>query len=341
MNKYRLSVFTLSFFIVSCMTGGRQPDWISGDTKQYSQALFLTATGSAAKPEDAKQRALANLTKIFEVKVEETSRDESSAWRETKESAATTGSSALSVRYIDAYSIKLLEGAEIAETWHDEKQSLYFALAVISRVQLGTKLRGDISSADHYINIRLANAAALQDSILKAQVLYSARTAARARAMLQRDLQIVDRTGAGIPAPISTKMLDAQIDAALAKIKVKQSVLQDEFGILDGILQSAVTAAGMQYSMELAEYELQGKLDIQDVGWKDGWYWYRGVLQLSLIQLSSEKVSASMQWPLKSSGQSKQQSRIRLEEEIFQLLNNQFKSALLFFGNKSSGHEKQ
>ena len=340
MNKYQLSVLTISFLVVACATVNRQPDWISGNAKQYPQALYLTATGSAAKPEDAKQRALANLTKIFEVKVEETSRDESSAWREKKDSAATTGSSTLSVRYIDTYSSKLLEGAEIAETWHDETQSLYFALAVISRVQLGTKLRKDISSADRHINMRLYNAAELQNPLLKAQVLYSARTASRARAMLQRDLQIVDQTGTGIPASISTKILDAQIDAVLSKVKARQLVLQDELGELDRQLQSAVAAVGMQYSPELAEFELQGKLDIQDVGWQDGWYWYRGALQLNLIQISNAKVSASIQWPLKSSGQSQQQSRIRLKEEILHLLNNRLKFEILSFGDRFPEHEK-
>ncbi len=332
MNRFKLMILTICFLIVACVTNGGQPDWINGVSRQYPQSQYLIATGSAAAEEDAKRRASANLVKIFEVKVEETSRDESSAWRQTDDQKAIQGGSQLTVRYIDTYTSKLLEGASIVETWFNEEQSLNYALAVISRSQLSTKLRTDINHADRNINKRLSNVNALQEPILKSQVLYRAGQALRAREMLQKDLQIVDRTGVGVPASITSKELEVRIDAALSKAKVKEVVLQDSLGDLDRLLQTAVAAAGMQYSADQAVYALQGKLNVQDVGWQDSWYWYRGSLQLTLSDIATEKVRASMQWPLKSSGQSQQQSRIRLEEEILNLLNHKFKTEILAFG---------
>lgn len=336
MNKTASTILAAGLLLTACATGGRQPAWIDGESNDYPQAGYLTATGSASRPEDAKTRALGNLAKIFEVKVEETSRDESSAWRQTADTGTRQGTSQLTARYIDAYSTKLLEGANVVENWYDKKQQRHYALAVISRSQLGTRLRNDISQADRYIQHRLMNADGLRDPVARAQMIYSARSALRAREMLQKDLQIVDRTGTGVPTDWSVRRLDARIDAALSRVTARVSVLQDPVGELERLLQSAVTAAGMRYTGESAEYELQGKLDVQDVGWQDGWYWYRGSLQVTLLKVSSGKVSAAVHWPLKSSGQSQQQSRIRLHDEIADRLNTGLRDALLSFSMEQS-----
>jgi hypothetical protein len=339
--KKTATIITVMLLLTACATGGGQPEWIEGAAKDYPQTRYLTATGSAATPEDAKTRALGNLVRIFEVRVEETSRDESSAWQQTFETGISAqGTSQLTARYIDAYTSKLLEGSSIAESWYDKKQKRHYTLAVISRTQLATKLRGDINKADRYVQLRLSNAEQLQDPVARAQMIYSARSALRTREMLQRDLQIVDRTGAGVPVNWTTKTLDARIDAALSKVTVRESVLQDTLGELDGLLLSGITASGMRYAAETAEYELQGTLDIQDVGRQDGWYWYRGSVQVNLIKIATGKVSASVQWPLKSSGQSQQQSRIRLQEEIASLFNNRLKSGILSFGAGEPEQEK-
>ncbi|MBN1378412.1 MAG: LPP20 family lipoprotein [Gammaproteobacteria bacterium] len=332
MKKLTLTAIAVSFLLTACATSGGQPDWIEGAAGEYPQSRYLTAAGSAANPEDAKSRALANLAMIFEVKVEETSRDESSAWQQSNESGIKQGVSRLTARYIDAYTSKLLEGASVVENWFDKKQQRYYSLAVISRSQISTRLRSEIGNSDRYVQLRLSNADLLQDPVARAQMIYSARSALVTREMLQKDLQIVDKSGAGVPTRWTTKMLDARIDAALSKVVVRESVAQDALGELDQLLKSAVTAAGMRYASETPEYDLQGKLDVQDVGWKDGWYWYRGSLQVTLTKIASGKVSASVQWPIKSSGQSQQQSQIRLRDDIAGLLNTKLKSALLFYG---------
>ena len=270
MKKLILTAIVVSFLFVACATSGGQPEWIDGIARDYPQSRYLTATGSAANPEDSRSRALANLAMIFEVKVEETSRDESSAWKKTNEAGVQQGVSQLTARYIDAYTSKLLEGATVVENWFDKKQQRYYSLAVISRSQISTRLRGEINNADRYVQLRLSNADLLQDPVAKAQMIYSARSALNTRAMLQKDLQIVDKSGAGVPSKWTTELLDARIDAALSKVTTRESVLQDTLGELDQLLKSAVTAAGMRYMVQSAEYDLQGKLDVQDVGWQDG-----------------------------------------------------------------------
>ena len=321
----------ISALVAACATGGGRPDWIAGDSADYPPSRYLTATGSASNPEDAKTRALANLAKIFEVRVEETSRDESSAWQQSGEAGTVQGGSQLTARYIDAYSTKLLEGADTVAGWHDTESKRYYALAVISRGQLGTRLRGDINAADRYVQQRMNNARLLQDPVARAQMIFSAGSALRTREMLQKDLQIVDRTGTGVPASWTGKMLQARLDAALSKVSVRVQASPDSPVDLEALLRAAVTAAGMRYAPDAAAYELQGTVDVQDVGWRDGWYWYRGSLQVSLNRIADGKVSAAAHWPLKSSGQSQQQSRIRLHDQIADFLNRALRPALLAY----------
>src|SRR3989304_4693456 len=45
------------------------PDWIAGDSAQYKRAQYLIGRGQAATQEEAKDRARADLSKIFQVAV--------------------------------------------------------------------------------------------------------------------------------------------------------------------------------------------------------------------------------------------------------------------------------
>lgn len=319
--------------VTACAVAGKRPEWLEGEAKQYPRSRYIVATGSADNPSDAQTRALGNLSKIFEVKVEETSRDESSAMRRTSGEQVETGTHQLTARYIDAYSTKLLEGASVVENWFDKQQNRHYALAVISRSQLGTRLRADIAKVDRQIQTQLARGERTADLLRKAQFVYGARTTMKTREMLQKDLQIVDRTGVGVPTNWSVERLDQLIDATLSRVSIDQTVQEDPFGELGQSLQSAISAAGMQYNDQAANYTLRGKLDVQDVGWQEGWYWYRGALQVTVIKKTSGEVMASAECPLKSSAQSQQQSLIRLKSEIADWLNTQFRSAILAFGD--------
>ena len=332
----KINLFFLSIVMSACVAGGGQPGWVSSPADKYAQSEYLTATGNASGVEDAKNAALTNLAKIFEVQIDETSRDEASAWQLSGEGEVLQGGSQLTARYIDAYTSKLLEGASVVETWQSQDKSQYFALAVLSRNQLSSKFKAEIKKADRFIKTMLARAKQNTEPFRSAQALYRGQSALQQREMLQRDLQIVDASGRGIPAAWSVKDFTAQIDQRLSAMKVVTDVLPGELNHLGSDLAAAlpvaVTAVGMQYSAEAKEYLLQAKLDIEDQGQHDGWYWYRGALEVKLLVPAAGDVLASYRWPLKAPGQSKDQARIRLQDQVSKKLNTELKSALLSFG---------
>ncbi len=325
------------FSLSGCFSFGGAPTWVDGESKQFKKSQYLTATGSADDVEDAKSRALANLARIFEVQIDDSSRDETEAWQKTdrsgKDEAVLGGTSQLTVRYIESFTSKALEGAEIVEQWQDTDTGQHYALAAVSRPQLKAKFIQDIQRMDNYIAARLANARATAEPFKAAQYLYLARLSQYDRDAVQRDLQVIDLSGVGVKPRWTTEQLDVQIDKALGKMQVAGKVLQDPVGNLDQSLQSGIAAAGMKYRASAAPYRLEAKLDAKDLGQRDGWYWYRGALEVTLLdnRQGKPRVLASQRWPVKTSAVEKSQAAVRMQDEVARLLTKQMKVAFLSF----------
>lgn len=333
--KNNFILLSICLLLNACASSGGKPAWINGVAKDYPQNQYLTAVGTASNVEVAKSAALANLAKIFEVKVNETSRDEAAAWRSSGDDGKSVqGGSQITVRYVDAFTTKLLEGATIAQIWQDEKSGQYFALAVASRSQLTNRLSTQIRKADQYAQRLLAQAKQQREPFRAAQALHRAQKALVSRELLQKDLQIVDISGRGIQPRWTTSDLELQINSILGRLAAATEVLLDPVGDLEPALPAAVTAIGMQYR-EQARYQLQASLDVEDLGWRDNWYWYRGALEVQLLNVDSDEVLANHRWALKSSGQSQEQARIRLQDQVANRLHTQLKGVLLSFAQKA------
>lgn len=319
-----------TILLAACATGGHQPAWVSGADKAYPESEYLTATGSAANPEDAKIRALGNLAKIFEVRIDDAGRDESAAWLESNEEGTARGNRQLTARFIDAYTTKLLEGADIAELWLDNKSRQHHALAVLPRAKASVRLGNEIRKHDRHTQTLVTQAARAANPFKAAQYLYQARIEQTNRAVLQRDLRIIDPRGLGIRSLWTVADLDARIDRQLAEMTVTSKVLSDSTGELNRHLQSGIAAVGMQQrETGNVAYRLEAQLDVKDAEYLDGWYWYRGALELSLIHNRGNTVLATHRWPLKASGQTEAQAKVRLNDQLLDILNKQLKTALL------------
>lgn len=330
MNKPLYLPYSLCVMLLSaCAASGGKPAWISGPDKAFPESQYLSATGSASTPEDAKTRALGNLAKIFEVQIDDAGRDESEAWMQSDGENILRGNRQATARFIDAYTTKLLEGADIAELWQDGKTGQHYALAVLPRAQASTRLGDEIRKYDRNTQTLVTLAGRTADPFKAAQYLYQARTAQANRAVLQRDLQIIDANGVGVRPLWTAADLDNRIDQRLGEMTVAGKVLSDATGQLERHLQSGITAAGMRLQPSGAAYRLEAQLDIKNIEYLDGWYWYRGALELSLLDNRHNTVLASNRWPLKTSGQTENQAEVRLKDQLLDILNKQLKTNLL------------
>jgi hypothetical protein len=332
------AVFMVILGLAACAGMGGKPQWVDGTSEKYPDAEFMTAGGTGDDREKAKSRALGNLAKIFEVQIDESSYDESRAWTKTENGERQQGHGQLAVRYLDAYTSKLLEGAVVAETWFDDSVGVYHALAVLARAPLSQRLTSDIQKNDRYSQSAVSDAQATNDPFTAARHLFRARSAQVHREGLQRDLRIVDPKGIGVRPLWTVKQLDGDIDRQLKRMKVSAKVLHDPVGDLAQYLQAGITNAGMLHAETDAAYRLEGHLDIKDPTQADGWYWYRGSLEISLRRNADDtRMLVGERWPLKVAGATREQAEVRLRDQLQQRLSLELKTALLGVRDKPTG----
>lgn len=330
---YGLTVLVIALSACSqsspVINDGDRPDWVVGEPGDYPNAAFVSATGSASKPEVAKDRALGNLAKIFELQVRESSTTTQQVQTHRAGGVESVQASARLASRVNVTTDKMISGARIAEQWQNPEDLTHYALAVLDRGQAGSNIRGEINRLDREIAFSVSNAASRTDPLQKIADLQTAIEMQLERESLQGTLKVIDLTGRGKPSVWSIAELTEQQDQALRSMAMRSVVVTDTTGGLDKILQGAMASAGFGQS-DLDGYTLSAGVETQDAVQKEGWYWMRGTLTIHLGDPKGS-VLGNKSWPLKVSAMQKNQLHARMLAEIDNRLKTELKSVVLGF----------
>lgn len=306
------------------------PDWVNGNAKQYPNDLYLVGRGTGSTADEAGNRARGDLASIFEVKVEVVTANATEVVKSgSKEMVHKTASQSVSAK-----TDRVLSGVEIAETWRDPTTMDFHALAVMSRAKAAAGLREEIEKVDAAVRMELANAKAANDSLIKLGAMQRAFDTVVNRDGFQASLKVVDPSGQGLPAPVSQAALRVQMDNVLKGVKIFPQVDEDadtkEFA---GILKGGVAAAGfLAQGIGKADLILIGKLDLNDIGVQQGWYWVRASVTVQLVEKESGRVRGEKTWPLKASARdSAKTARTRVLKDIEKLFKEELRPAIIEF----------
>ena len=308
-----------------------QPEWINAESEVYPHEKFVTATGSASQSELAKDRALANLMKVFELKIREESVSRSDTQVDFKDGEESYTKSNRVQQQISVQTDKVIDGARIAGTWYDEEVLNYHALAVLDRKQAGNNIRQEMSRLDDETETELKQSRTQKDPLRVMANLYQALQNQKQRLALQKILKVVDLSGQGRAVLYSQAELSGRLDSFLQQMKVATATDNDPVGGLEQALKSAMGNAGFPAANAMPDYTLVIGLDVKDLGKREGWYWLRGKLSLKLIESSSGKIRGRKQWPLKISALQRTETDTRLMTQISKALNNDLKAVILSF----------
>lgn len=313
------------------MSRGDAPEWINGEPDLYPNFKYLSATGSASNVETAKSRALANLSKIFEVRIREvsTARQNVSSHRENDEETVAVDLSRSST--VNTHTDKMIEGARIAEQWQSPDDLTWYALAVLDRGQAGNNLRQEMNRIDEETAFLLEQADKRQDPLQRIADLSQALQKQYDRQLLQKTLKVIDTRGKGAPASWNLTELKERRDQALRRLPIATGVDEDSIGGLDRILQAAASEAGLKQGQ--GGYRLSAALHTQDVLRRQGWYWLRGTLKLTLSDASGTALGYKS-WPLKVSAQDEGQLASRMRKQVEKKLDTELLDTLLSFTGK-------
>lgn len=312
------------------MNSDEHPDWINGQPQSYPNSGFVFATGSASNPEVAKDRALANLSKIFELRINETSTTTQDVQTHKAGEAESVQSSARIASKVNVSTSKMMNGVRIAEHWQNPDDLTYHALAVLDRSQASNNVRDEINRLDREIAFTMMNLQTRENTLQKIAELQRAIVMQAERNSLQKTLKILDLNGRGKPTSQNLAELKAQQMQLLQSLNMKALVAGDSSGELDRILQGAMSNAGFTRFSDNAGYTLSASMETGDPLYKQGWYWSRGTLNLQLIDAEGS-VLGNKSWPLKVSSQQENQLRQRMLAAIDRKLKTELKPTVLGF----------
>ncbi len=338
-SKIMAGLFTglLSIFLYACSYAEiktahaeAKPEWVSSEANSYPNSQFITATGSASKAELAKDRALGNLAKVFELHIKESSTTTSDTKVNVTNGRESYTKKQRLAQQINIRTDKVIQGARVAETWLDKSVFTYHALAVLDRKHAGSNIRLEMSRLDRETQSELNRSGSQSDSLLKMAALNKAMSLQQERQVLQKTLKVIDLSGKGLPAKWSVADLRGKLESHLQNLRIATAVDNDPVGRLSQALKSAMGNAGFPAANGSASFTLVAGLDVQDLGMRQGWYWLRGKLSVKLVEANG-KIRGRKQWPLKVSALQRNDSESRLMTQVSKKLNQELKTAILEF----------
>jgi len=333
---YLIILFSCCLLLSACMQSATlknrsdaTPDWLNGEPDMYPNFKYLSATGSASNLETAKNRALSGLARIFEVRIREVSTTRQNVQSHRSNGVETVRTAQQLATTVNLYTDKMVQGARIAEQWHNPGDLSWYALAVLDRTQAGNNIRQQIHELDRQTDYLLQQAENRRDPLLRISDLYNVTRLQRNRQVLQKTLKVIDVKGRGVPSQWNLIALDEQLHQAMRKLPVQTTVADDTVGGLKTILQGAAAEAGFKPGN--SGYQLTASIKTQPPVYRDDWYWLRGSLKLSLLSTDRHTVLGYKSWPLKISAQDKTQLTSRMQKTIDKKLKQELLPSILSF----------
>jgi len=315
---------------VAVMDAGVKPDWVDGEPGKFPNARYVYATGSASMAELARDRALGNLAKVFELQIKESSTTTQDVQTLKSDDVESVESSARIASTINIQTDKMIKGARVAEQWQNPEELTHYALAVLDRTQAGNNIRGELNRLDREIAFTMTNAGSRQDLLSKIADLQHAIEMQTERDSLQSTLKIIDLDGIGKPSGWSLAELSEQQAEALKSLNLRGVVVIDTVGQLDKVLQAAMAKAGFATSSGEVGFTLAASMEAQEPEQREGWFWMRGTLNIRLTNPEGA-VLGNKSWPLKVSALQENQLKQRMLGEVENKLDTGLKSTVLGF----------
>ena len=315
--------------------GKRPPDWVNGVSSRYPANQYLVGRGAAANLDDAKDRARADLAKVFEVGITAESSDLQTFERVTAgNNGASESKGQLQIsRNIQTRTDRVISGIEIADLWKDPQSGTQYALAVLRRLQAAQTLRDDIDRLDEATRLYVDKTNAEKDPLKRIAAASRAVEAQIERANAQRSLQVIDVTGRGVPPPWPLAQLRSERETLIQDLTLATRGAGPDGDAIHDILDGAVSAAGFTIkSPEQARFTLTAALDIGDIEQREGWYWKKGTLEISLSD-ADNKVRGTRRWNIKSSALSKNDAQRRALDQVNKILKGDLRAVLIGFAD--------
>ncbi len=294
------------------------PSWILGQSAEFPSARFITGVGQGDSLSDAKERARAEIAKVFEISIESNSIDSSSFSRTSGTEAENRHNSSSVERNIKSHTNQIIQGIEISESWFDKTSSTYYSLANLKRSKAQLSIRNRINELDSATFETISTSQKADLTIQQIRLLSRAIDLQYQRHNLNKQLAVISLTGENIPSKWTLEQLIAKRSELLGSIEV--AVYFDNNPRLQNALKSTLANHGMNV-YDSAEYLIDASMHREKIEPQQGWYYSYSSLAITIKKWG--KVLGGQQWSFKSSATDKNLLKAREFEEAEKILNKQ------------------
>ncbi|MVF14090.1 hypothetical protein FT643_18290 [Ketobacter sp. MCCC 1A13808] len=296
--------------LAACSSAPKQPEWIDKPDAEYPAHTHLAAIGSADNRPLAADRAVSNLSKIFEVAVAESSLDFSSAQLSSTGGQQVSSNEQKVTRSVSTEAKQVMSGAQVVEYWESEEDARIYALAILAKQPAANRFRKSITTSDREIN-ELVNYATSKagNPLVALKALKKAHGLQLERDQLNKNLMVV-ASGQGVDGRYDLPAIEKLIRDGLSTLKI--AVKADDPSV-KAELQKAISDLGITTAQQ-SNLVLQGTLDTAPVEARQNWYWLRGSYEL--IFFDGSNVLDKQRWPIKVSSTEQNLLKQRARDEI-------------------------
>jgi hypothetical protein len=334
--KWTLLGVLISVMLVGCAGKPKQPDWIAGNSANYPANTYLLGRGQGESPAIARDRARADLAKVFQVAVVESAEDITTFQQSGTGKQAQQEYTQSVSRQVYTRTNQIIEGVVIAEQWADPETGQNHALAILDRNKTAFKLRAEISRLDSATTASLQAARAADDLINRIGAADRAVNSQLARRAHQKLLRIVDRTGRGVTEQYNLGRLIGDLEELLQRLKIAAVANDSGIADLQAIAAGAVNHAGFKTSSEdQADYIMQTQTRLVRSHDAQGWYWLRGSVTVNLLRQTDRVPVGTHQWPIKVSAQQEGVAEQRARDKVESVLKSDLRKVVIGFGKTS------
>ena len=228
--------------------GGQiKPDWVEGTSAAYPSEHYLVGVGQAESRAVAEDRAYAAVARIFKAEVSAHAKDWES-YMVIEQHGQSSAERRLTLDNLTRVSTdKVLENVNIVDRWIDVQKGLYYALAVMHRLQAETSFMERITDLDRSIRDDIEEAHLPSDKLGKVRALRRAARNLVLRETYNADLRVIRPSGQGTAAPYRVSELTHELEQFLAaNLVLAVTVVGDQTEPAQRALTEGLLKQGLQ-----------------------------------------------------------------------------------------------
>ncbi|MDZ4261703.1 MAG: hypothetical protein U1B30_05160 [Pseudomonadota bacterium] len=308
-----------------------QPDWVTGESKNYSRLDYITSRTQGASADAAAAQAQSRLSSMFMADLAQ--------YDMSERQAAASGGYEINRTFQPEDGMtaatpeieRILGMIEIVDQWYDSSSNTYHALAALPRNSGLGYLRNQIQMLDANTQGFIKTAKESKDPLTKMGQTALAWRAQQLRSSMQESMRDVDLTRRGIEPQWQLESLRQDINNQLVNLKIYPSGVVDDANAeaIGNALTSALKVADLKPATEKqADYKISATIKSTIIGEKNGWAVGQGTISLVLSDKQNNE-RGNLQWVIEVSGINEDAALRRVMEKSEFTLKKEMRNSLL------------